>query len=531
MSRASDIIPSTIFDRNLIPYITTNEPIPSALIPAKDAVVEYLSSTHSQIERKISDLQKTVQDLMIRRELVEKERTTFASLSAPIRHVPSELIAKILTFSLYNSCDLMDFDERIRFAGLRSVSRLWRTTAFGTPSLWRGLSVNLAGYFNAIPDGYDHPLDRLIVRWFKRAGDQAPVRLLVHGQASQITAQMVALFVVESKCAWRQLVLLSSEVCASLGSLRNSNWALPTLMEFTYINGTLLVDEAKFPQVQSLCVVGNRNHLEISITPPLQVSNALRTLHLANIVGEGFAMTLSSMPKLEELILSGVRQQVTTPGIVNIWQPASNLPPAKEITHTHIKTLVLIGQDVTVIDGLKLPSLILLRVIGHLTARFDYQTASVWSRLSHMPFQTLSLENCETRDIPELLAGDLSTTVTRLHVHNLEFIGKNQWQFNNTRPIFPASVRKIVSQQPVMEWAYGDWIRCMLNYYGSRQERQELDIYHLPPPLNIQTAVEEPQFHLRSIGIRMHYSSPESIQEMLKYDILGHQYHIDRKST
>jgi F-box-like len=82
--------------------------------------------------------------------------------------LPTELIAEIM-----NACfpDALDHEERLFFRNLRSVCRVWRSTAYLTPELWDRLSITVDDEFcwswrQCGRDG------GMILRWLDRAGDR-----------------------------------------------------------------------------------------------------------------------------------------------------------------------------------------------------------------------------------------------------------------------------------------------------------------------------------------------------------------------
>ncbi|KAH6906268.1 hypothetical protein BKA70DRAFT_1047983, partial [Coprinopsis sp. MPI-PUGE-AT-0042] len=62
---------------------------------------------------------------------------------APIRRVPPEIIASIISFVIEPRNLCVGYEERHSFIKVRLVCQLWRTTSFSTPSLWRTVELDM----------------------------------------------------------------------------------------------------------------------------------------------------------------------------------------------------------------------------------------------------------------------------------------------------------------------------------------------------------------------------------------------------
>ncbi|KAH6873546.1 hypothetical protein BKA70DRAFT_1047835, partial [Coprinopsis sp. MPI-PUGE-AT-0042] len=60
----------------------------------------------------------------------------YTAISSPLRRIPPEVIANIITFAISGIGGYADRLGRQNFQSLRAVCRLWRQTAFSTPHLW-----------------------------------------------------------------------------------------------------------------------------------------------------------------------------------------------------------------------------------------------------------------------------------------------------------------------------------------------------------------------------------------------------------
>jgi hypothetical protein len=60
---------------------------------------------------------------------------------SPIRRIPAEVIASIIAFAIEGNDDHVGRRERMMFLPLRCVSRIWRQTAFSTPTRFCPISL------------------------------------------------------------------------------------------------------------------------------------------------------------------------------------------------------------------------------------------------------------------------------------------------------------------------------------------------------------------------------------------------------
>jgi F-box-like len=183
---------------HLIPYTTTNDPLPSTLRPIRDVCLEE-AKAHviacderiCQIEAKIEALGEGIEELHDELQQAtgakhEHQSTirTLTGTTSVLRRVPPEIIASIISF-LVESADSTWWrnsgSQRLHTAS--SVSRLWRHTALSTPSLWRLLVVELASVYHkrTHQQAWDD-LTRTFHTWFSRGGEGAGMDLRLDGQ-------------------------------------------------------------------------------------------------------------------------------------------------------------------------------------------------------------------------------------------------------------------------------------------------------------------------------------------------------------
>lgn len=204
--------PSTMHsDHRLKTYLSSNIPLPDPLHPCLDQVLEGLDGLESRLihEEKVLDegieqrwfainaLEKEIESLeAVRRRLskakndAQVRRSRYTIIYAPIRRIPPEIVARILMWatSRYNiDCSPLSSRGLAYFSGLRRVCRLWRSTVFSTPGLWRNLALHLdvlagPGY---PPIFVSHTkIQSVLTSWFSRAGD-GPLELIVNAAVNK----------------------------------------------------------------------------------------------------------------------------------------------------------------------------------------------------------------------------------------------------------------------------------------------------------------------------------------------------------
>ncbi|KAH6899374.1 hypothetical protein BKA70DRAFT_1314231 [Coprinopsis sp. MPI-PUGE-AT-0042] len=159
-------------DSRLVPFISNNDPFPSYL-------TNHLQAHLGSLDERIGEFDATLSRL-------EAEETQYRHVNAAVRRLPPEVVALILRYALTSRFGVargrgraLEKPDREYFAGLRSVCRLWRTTAMTTPDLWRYLYVvpEFGFSFGMSPT----QLASRLKGWFSRGGANAEVILLISG--------------------------------------------------------------------------------------------------------------------------------------------------------------------------------------------------------------------------------------------------------------------------------------------------------------------------------------------------------------
>ncbi|KAH6908909.1 hypothetical protein BKA70DRAFT_1479611 [Coprinopsis sp. MPI-PUGE-AT-0042] len=198
MSVALDI------DPRILSFIHNNDPLPSKLKPVLDAHLEQVRKRVSacdallgQIEERIADRQRKIQELEkeikdvqveLRRQMEAKDGHTTAlrllsSTVSVVRRLPPEIVASIISFSVVEGWT--GFSKRY-LCNACAVSKLWRSTALSTPSLWRFLHVSLYRFSNGRSlDEARFLFSSSLNLWFSRGGEGAEVSLWLQYAGTQ----------------------------------------------------------------------------------------------------------------------------------------------------------------------------------------------------------------------------------------------------------------------------------------------------------------------------------------------------------
>ncbi|KAH6908952.1 hypothetical protein BKA70DRAFT_1479732 [Coprinopsis sp. MPI-PUGE-AT-0042] len=179
-------------DPRLKPYINNNELLPDNLHQPLNqylaqlegqgeayahnwkGIMESIDSRRSMIqalEREIASLERR---LFASQDALQIQKTRYRSTMGPMRRVPPEVLASIIHFAIAGRCGYVSDKGRAIFLDIRSVCRLWRTTAFSTPSLWRAIERDLTARHWRKPSIWN-----CLASWFSHAGEGAPLQVNV----------------------------------------------------------------------------------------------------------------------------------------------------------------------------------------------------------------------------------------------------------------------------------------------------------------------------------------------------------------
>ncbi|KAH6873511.1 hypothetical protein BKA70DRAFT_1352800 [Coprinopsis sp. MPI-PUGE-AT-0042] len=134
------------------------------------------------LEREIEALTRVRNSIVEGQKAIRIKRRHYEAGAAAIRRTSPEILATIIQFALGGPYGLLHHEERVFFAHIRSVCRLWSQTSFSTPSLWRAVGLDIGQTLT----NKRHAIGRSsigdnLTPWFLRAGVDAPLRLQVYG--------------------------------------------------------------------------------------------------------------------------------------------------------------------------------------------------------------------------------------------------------------------------------------------------------------------------------------------------------------
>lgn len=143
-------------------YTRRNDPMPKHLKPLVSLKLDQLHNVISKNARETEHLDRKLCDITAQMEALRhqlfafshvrasmktsweqlvEQQTALQCCKAPIRRIPTEIIAEVIFFATRWQDGTMGRDERLTFMSVRSVCKLWRETSFSTPSLWRDLHI------------------------------------------------------------------------------------------------------------------------------------------------------------------------------------------------------------------------------------------------------------------------------------------------------------------------------------------------------------------------------------------------------
>jgi hypothetical protein len=267
--------------------------------------MDVIAQTIQSYDDEIALLKQEIETIKKKRLHAEKVQRDHAAILCVVRLLSLEIIAMILRFALLSP---LDRRGRQDFQSFRSVSRLWRQTAFSTPSLWRGLAIDVS-FFDA---GNQHSQARLLdlLRlWFSRAGSKdAPVSLSLETRSDRDTGWIFDALrsATLNMNTFRLCHLIFDPAVEPLERLSGIGKAVENLsLGSTFDNQPFRPIQlgSEFPVLEYLTLCSTSNRSPGSIFPVHHPS--LHTLRLANItLDETTLPSLNeTLPSLRTLIL------------------------------------------------------------------------------------------------------------------------------------------------------------------------------------------------------------------------------------
>lgn len=305
-------------------YASHNLPLPDSLVPLWAREVEDLSQSISFCDQKMAEDVGDMEDLAKKRcELLERKDLVVSFRSAA-RRLPPELVAHIMFFALELDEKPMGEEERQLFMTLRSVSSLWRRTAWSTPALWRSLEVDIGealDFAKQVPPWLSRGRRNVHLTLKNTVGYGTPqsvldevLPLVALPTYSLTTLVLGATILRQWKCF--QALMKPSAAKASVEAL--SIW-LPEsgLGPSDPVLAGASIDLAEaFPQMRSLALQGTIRYPPI--THPSLTSLAVDN---ASMEAAEFTRIFKDFPCLEELVIATSRVAWDRPILTSIELP------------------------------------------------------------------------------------------------------------------------------------------------------------------------------------------------------------------
>ncbi|TFK21511.1 hypothetical protein FA15DRAFT_672513 [Coprinopsis marcescibilis] len=525
-----------VVDPSLVSYVkSSNDPLPEELFSVAKTAVGNLSTSLSDLDHQIAGLEDAIRDLRIRRDSVKEAHIALCSLWSPVRRIPSELISQIMEMSLFSKREMLDKEERQHFSNMRCVSRRWRSAAFATPKLWRGIQLNLqdSRLFPNTAFSDVNGMQELLSRWFDRAGQGAPLRFgLFNGQPHEyelfsqpsLYDQALISFLSSAQYTWNFLLIDSGPVIEGLYYIdvesvpRGTRLVGPTStakeLSTRWVDTTVSLG-ARFPSLRSLFLAANRLS-DFPRSPEILSHGKIRSLHLFGFILESWDVvgnTISALHSLEELILDTIK-----------LDPA---PSTYCLKHPHIKTLVLVNHTslCETLQPFVFPALTYFRLaqsdgaVSSSLSDLDRQACDQFLRRSKPISCTLSLERypLSMRKMAKLISH--IPHITRLHVASPVFLTSKDPEL--LQKLDPSVTTVVCKRQPT---PLGSWKSSLLAALKNTDHGHSVNVY-VPASRSIPSARDQAlEDDLRNLGINLVYCRSETLDSMLWQDIIGHFY-------
>ncbi|KAJ6566468.1 hypothetical protein B0H19DRAFT_710957 [Mycena capillaripes] len=266
------------------------------------SIISSLSEELSRCDEENARLQARMTELAVHRANIQEQYDSCHSLVAPVRSLPSELVAQIFTLSLevasepesdvWRPAELALY--RLAQVPLLIVSQVcsrWHSIALGTPSLWSTIQLNQTLWHTpAIAAKAMGLLQSALTR-----GGNVPLTVLVTSTAASPVHSPALELLAQHSARWRAATLkCHADHLQHLSNIRGSLPALETLE--IRLQGTNLETVTLFQEAPRLCDLAVAEDLLPHVsTPPLDQVPKIRCLHLAS---SDIAMAVAALSRL-----------------------------------------------------------------------------------------------------------------------------------------------------------------------------------------------------------------------------------------
>ncbi|KAH6910182.1 hypothetical protein BKA70DRAFT_118225 [Coprinopsis sp. MPI-PUGE-AT-0042] len=343
----------------LLPYLSTNIPLPHKLRPTLGTYLEQTSITIANIDTHIDQIERILDAKRKSRDHYKKKYEEHSRLLAPARTIPPEIWGVIFGFTLGDQP--FGRSEYRTYGFLRKVCTTWRDVVATTPNPCRGLVVQMNGPLaqSSYSDekGVQNPMDKL-EPWLAIVSRNHPYHLVLGAELEDDEAFDVSDYDVARICEWifttvptpTVLTITNSDIFSSVYTHAPRNPAISHLtLDFEEDLDRQELDDSPlenaFPCLKVMVI-----NASISFISDFS-HTGIQSLSLANICGfaQEFAFFLLDLPSLREL-------RIDSDDLCRPPEDVSN--PPTPLIHPTLEILVAEGEDLLfLLDNITFPSL------------------------------------------------------------------------------------------------------------------------------------------------------------------------------
>jgi F-box-like len=498
-------------DPRLLPFTTSNEPLPDDLKGTLSIYLGHLTRTAATLDAQKREPHAKTRDLQKKLGLVKMEHKRFLNITAPIRRVPAEVIAMILSAYLSEYMPLR-CDGRYRFIRLRTVCSRWREVAFSTPELWNSLS------YIADEDGFGSGVDvpravGRITRWFSKAGG-LPLRLEVQRDPIGVgSLEITSLLQALPRLSHLSLLPIASyqvfvEVITKPNTPSRVRTLVLALKDYeSSVTGPDSLDLA-FPMLFRLSLRYERGGAAMILS-----HNHLRILQLHKVIFPAHRPVhslLQHLPALEELYATFC-----------IFQQSNGTQDNQLPRHPSLRRLV-VGYPSTLSTEIhhfpccpKLEQIILVPSLNprSLTTDPAQDPIPIYLKLHSEPHGRLTLDLSHMTRIPPAVSPlPAACTVSQLNLPTLfesAVVGMIIASFTSEKP---CSVHAIISRSSPFAWQDSQWMEWATSLSRARPQLSNVNFYvpEVSPELSEWTVNS-----IKELGINLYFLPQTEIRKRL----------------
>ncbi|KAH6883655.1 hypothetical protein BKA70DRAFT_1341832 [Coprinopsis sp. MPI-PUGE-AT-0042] len=337
-------------------YVTSNDVLPSILLPCLDTFLHMISRPIERLEDEIAALEKILRGKKEMFERAKRVEDAHRRIKAPVRKVPTEVLGLIFCFAL----DEPIFNKYREVSSVRRVCSSWRHVAMTTPSILTTLHINLSKWCRPELDIADRgalslQFSQALAPWTSVLSHSYHLNVASSFYERRDTQKLLVHHLLSST-PLPNTTTFDSQL--ALDAALASPFAYPHIEKVHMTRPTLCTSDSDklghiFPNLGTLildsifdCGSDSLDH------------TSLQMLDLSDVRGapESFAQVMTGLPALRELRLDSSEPCI-------LGAPPPNSHPVYD--HPSIEVLMIRGEDiVSLFRYLALPSLRFLVIWG-----------------------------------------------------------------------------------------------------------------------------------------------------------------------